>query len=247
MPEPARAGADPAEIGAFEALAAQWWDPAGPHAPLHKLNPARLAYLRDRLAALAGRDPLGERPLAGLRVLDVGCGGGLVTEPLARLGAAMTGLDAGAQAIAAAQVHASAMNLAIAYRQGDVADVEETFDAVVALEIVEHVADVDAFLGACAARVRPGGLMIVSTLNRTWKAYALAIVGAERVLRWVPPGTHRWSRFVTPAELARSLRRHGLRTTDVTGMAYDVARDTWRLGRDTGVNYLATAAKAAVS
>jgi 2-polyprenyl-6-hydroxyphenyl methylase / 3-demethylubiquinone-9 3-methyltransferase len=233
--------ADPAEIAAFEAQAAHWWDPAGPHAPLHKLNPARLSYIRDRIAARAGRDPLAERPLAGLSILDVGCGGGLVCEPLARLGAAVTGLDAGAQAIAAAMEHAAAMGLAIAYERADVADFRGEFDAVLALEIVEHVADADAFLGACAARVKPGGVLIVSTLNRTWKAYALAIVGAERVLRWVPKGTHRWSRFVTPAELARALRRHGMRVTDVTGLTYDVARDAWRLGINTGVNYLATA------
>jgi len=233
---------DPAEVAAFEALAAHWWDPAGPHGPLHRLNPARLAYVRDRLSPLAAGTRF--RPLDGLAVLDVGCGGGLVSEPLARLGAAVTGIDAGPTAIKVAVEHAGASGLAIDYRQATVetlAAEARRFDGIVALEIVEHVADVDGFLGACVAVVRPGGRIVVSTLNRTLKAYALAIVGAERVLRWIPAGTHDWSKFIRPAELARGLRRHGARVIDVTGIGYDLARDAWRPSSDTAVNYMATA------
>ncbi|MEX2648663.1 MAG: bifunctional 2-polyprenyl-6-hydroxyphenol methylase/3-demethylubiquinol 3-O-methyltransferase UbiG [Alphaproteobacteria bacterium] len=233
---------DPAEVAAFEALAARWWDPAGPHGPLHRLNPARLAYVRDHLAPLASGTRF--RPLDGLTVLDVGCGGGLVSEPLARLGAAVTGIDAGQAAIKVAVEHAGTSGLAIDYRQATIealAAEARRFDGIVALEIVEHVADVDGFLGACVAVVRPGGRIVLSTLNRTLKAYALAIVGAERVLRWIPAGTHDWSRFVRPAELARHLRRHGARVIDVTGIGYDLARDAWRPSSDTAVNYMATA------
>jgi 2-polyprenyl-6-hydroxyphenyl methylase/3-demethylubiquinone-9 3-methyltransferase len=233
---------DAGEVKAFEALAGAWWDPDGPHGPLHKLNPTRLAYVRDRLAPLSGGAR--SRPLKGLRVVDVGCGGGLVSEPLARLGAAVTGIDAGERAIAVARRHAEASDLAIDYRCQTVEDLAATgaiFDALVALEIVEHVADLDGFLTACAALVRPGGRVVVSTLNRTVKAFGLGIVAAERVLGWVEPGTHDWRRFVKPAELARHLRRHGARVIDVTGIVYDVAYDEWRASADTAVNYMATA------
>ncbi|MSP81757.1 MAG: bifunctional 2-polyprenyl-6-hydroxyphenol methylase/3-demethylubiquinol 3-O-methyltransferase UbiG [Alphaproteobacteria bacterium] len=236
---------DAREVAAFDAKAGAWWDATGVHAPLHRLNPARLGYIRDRIAAHRGRDSLGPQPLAGVRVIDIGCGGGLVTEPMARLGAVVRGIDAGAAAIAVARDHAAGQDLAIDYR---VATVEDTaaeggrFDVVLALEIVEHVADVGAFLAAACAIAADGGLIILSTLNRTWKSYALAIVGAERILRWVPPGTHDWSRFPAPAEIARHLRGHGARVTDVSGLVYDPVRNRWSIGRDTAVNYLLTAA-----
>ncbi|MGH6720303.1 MAG: bifunctional 2-polyprenyl-6-hydroxyphenol methylase/3-demethylubiquinol 3-O-methyltransferase UbiG [Alphaproteobacteria bacterium] len=259
---------DPAEIARFEALAGQWWDADGPHGVLHRLNPTRLAYVRDQLGPLAARaikarptkaraikarptkvpstevPPTKAPPLAGLAVLDVGCGGGLACEPLARLGARVTGIDAGERAIAVAVEHARDAGLAIAYRQATVEALAEDgarFDALVALEIVEHVPDIAAFLGACVAVVRPGGRIVLSTLNRTLRSYALAIVGAERMLRWLPPGTHDWSKFPKPSELARALRGHGARVIDVTGLVYDPPRAAWRLGRDTGVNYMATA------
>lgn len=244
--------ADPAEVARFEALAGQWWDPRGPHGPLHRLNPARLGYVRDALAPLAPRGAdrpaagaPGDKPLAGLAVLDVGCGGGLASEPLARLGAHVTGIDAGETAIAVARAHAAEQDLAVDYRvataEALAAELGARFEAVVALEIVEHVPDLDRFLGACVALTRPGGRIVLSTLNRTARSYALAIVGAERVLRWLPPGTHDWRKFPKPAELARSLRTAGARVTDVTGLAYDPTRDTWRASRDAAVNYMATA------
>ncbi len=243
---PASASIDPAEIAGFEAMAAEWWDPKGKFAPLHNLNPARLAYLRDRLVDRFAVDKAERRPLAGLKVLDIGCGGGLVAEPLARLGAAVTGVDAGAGNIGVARTHAAQAGLDIDYRCAaaeDLAAAGEQFDAVLALEVVEHVADLEAFLGAAAALVRPGGLLVLSTLNRTVRAFALAIVGAEYVMRWLPRGTHRWDRFLRPHELARAVRTSGLAVTDIAGMSYDLRRSEWRIDRDTAVNYLLTAVK----
>lgn len=243
---PAAASIDPAEIAGFEAMAAEWWDSNGKFAPLHRLNPARLGYLRDRLTDRFGLDTRVRRPLAGLKLLDIGCGGGLVAEPLARLGAAVTGVDAGAGNIGIARAHAARAGLDIDYRcvaAESLAAAGERFDAVLALEVVEHVADLDAFLATAATLVRPGGLLVLSTLNRTVKAFALAIVGAEYVMRWLPRGTHRWDRFLRPHELARAVRGTGLAVTDITGMAYDPLRGDWRLGRDTAVNYLLAASK----
>lgn len=238
---------DQNEIARFARLSRDWWDENGPFKPLHRLNPTRLTYIRDQLCACFGRDKKAAKSLDGLRVLDVGCGGGLVSEPLSRLGARVTGIDPGAEAVEAASAHAGARGLDIAY---EVATAEalaargESFDAVLLLEVVEHVPDVPAFLKAVAPLVRPGGIAILSTLNRTLKAYALAIVGAEYILRWLPVGTHQWDRFVTPEELRAALTGAGLTLTDTTGMIYDPFADQWRLGTDTDVNYFATATRA---
>jgi 2-polyprenyl-6-hydroxyphenyl methylase/3-demethylubiquinone-9 3-methyltransferase len=242
----ARSSADPAEVARFAALAEEWWDPDGGFRPLHKLNPARLGYIRDRLAMHFGRDALGPKPLAGLAVLDIGCGGGLVSEPLTRLGARVTGIDATAETIGVAKAHAGLAGLAIDYRLATVEEVAaggQAFDAVVALEVVEHVTDLDPFVAGCCALTRSGGALVFSTLNRTAKAFVQAIVGAEYVLRWLPRGTHRWDRFVRPSELVYALRRHGARVTDLSGLGYDMVRDAWRLRPDLAVNYFAFAIK----
>ena len=235
---------DEEEVARFARLGGEWWDANGPFEPLHRLNPVRLTYIRDRLCSRFGRDPKAAKSLAGLSVLDIGCGGGLVAEPLARLGALVTGIDPGEEAIAAAKGHAEGSGLTIRYEVAaaeDLAARGESYDTVLLLEVVEHVPDVPAFLRTVVPLVKPEGLMILSTLNRTLKAYALAIVGAEYILRWLPVGTHQWDRFVTPEELRSALRGAGLTLTDTTGMIYDPFADEWRLGADTDVNYLATA------
>jgi 2-polyprenyl-6-hydroxyphenyl methylase/3-demethylubiquinone-9 3-methyltransferase len=232
---------DRAEADRFAALARDWWDEDGAMAPLHRMNPVRLRFLRDRLCAHFARD--GVKPFAGLRVLDVGCGAGLVCEPLARLGAAVTGIDATAEMVQAARAHAAAMRLDIDYRVGAVEALSESFDAVVALEVIEHVADRALFLEALAARVAPGGAAVLSTLNRTPKAFAMAIVGAEYVMRWLPRGTHDWAKFVKPSELARGLDANGLKLAALEGMVYDPLQRDWRLGKDLAVNYLAFATR----
>jgi 2-polyprenyl-6-hydroxyphenyl methylase / 3-demethylubiquinone-9 3-methyltransferase len=239
---------DPAEIERFSALAQTWWDPRGSMAPLHRLNPARLGFLRETLTAHFGRDAQSLRPFDGLRILDIGCGGGLITEPLARLGTTVTGIDAAEANIGVARAHARSADLEIDYRQAsaeDLAGAGERFDAVLALEVIEHVADVDAFLAATAALVRPGGAFIASTLNRTPKSLLFGIVGAEYVLGWLPRGTHRWDRFVRPSEFAAALRRQGLQVRDMRGLVYDLLAGEWRLGRDLGVNYLIYAGRLA--
>jgi 2-polyprenyl-6-hydroxyphenyl methylase/3-demethylubiquinone-9 3-methyltransferase len=238
---PEAASVDPAELAKFAALAASWWDPAGQFAPLHRLNPVRLGFVRDRAAARFGRDPRAGRPLAGLRLLDIGCGGGLLAEPLARLGAAVTAIDAGARNIAVARLHAEQAGLAIDYRvtaAETLAESPERFDIVLAMEVVEHVADLDAFLGAAVALLAPGGLLFLATINRTAKAFALAVVGAEYVLRWLPRGTHDWRRFVRPSELAAALRRHGAAPLEIRGVAYQPLADRWALSADLDVNYM---------
>jgi 2-polyprenyl-6-hydroxyphenyl methylase/3-demethylubiquinone-9 3-methyltransferase len=235
---------DAAEVARFAALADEWWDTDGKFAPLHRLNPVRLAFIRDGLCQRFGRDALQPRPLAGLRILDLGCGGGLVCEPLARLGAAVTGLDAGEETVAAAAAHAEEMGLAIEYQAGSaeaLAAEGAEFDAVLALEVVEHVADLAVFLAACATLVSPGGVLITATLNRTAKSYLFAIVGAEYVLGWLPRGTHHWRRFVRPSELAAALRGTGLRITNLRGITYHLARGEWQQSSDVAVNYMALA------
>lgn len=243
---PAETTVDPAEVARFAALAERWWDPEGEFRPLHRLNPVRLAYVRDRLIGHFGRDPRAMTPLDGLALLDVGCGGGLISEPMARLGARVTGIDAAERNIAIAIAHAAESGLAIDYRHATVEDLAaagERFDAVLALEIVEHVADPDLFLAACGEVLKPGGALVVSTLNRTPKAFALAIVGAEYVLRWLPRGTHDWRKFLRPSELAAGLRRSGLELADLTGLAYNPLNDKWTMARDLDVNYMAFAVK----
>ncbi len=237
---------DPAERDRFARLSSEWWDARGKFRALHKIGPARLAFLRDELAGHFGRAPTGLRPLEGLTILDVGCGGGLIAEPLTRLGARVTGLDPAAENIEAARRHAAGQGLDIAYRVGRIEELAAegmTFDAVVCLEVVEHVPDPAAFLKTLAELVRPGGLMLLSTLNRTMKAYLLAIIGGEYVLRWLPVGTHQWDRFVTPEELARYLEAAGLRRPVCKGLVYNPLSDVWSVGGDTDVNYLASAAK----
>jgi 2-polyprenyl-6-hydroxyphenyl methylase / 3-demethylubiquinone-9 3-methyltransferase len=232
------------EVVRFARLSGEWWDERGSFRQLHRINPVRLAYIRDQLCQRFGRDAKQAANLSGLSVLDIGCGGGLVCEPLARLGARVTGIDPAAENIAAAKAHASAAGLNIAY---EVATAEELaarrqrYDVVLLLEVVEHVPDVPAFIKTVAPLVKPGGMMILSTLNRTLKAYALAIVGAELILRWLPVGTHQWQRFVKPEELASALSAEGLTLAGTEGLIYDPFSDEWRLGSDTDVNYFAAA------
>ena len=238
---------DAEEVARFARLAGQWWDERGPFWPLHRINPLRLTYIRDQLCRRFGRDAKGPTSLARLSVLDIGCGGGLVCEPLARLGADVTGIDPAAENIEAAKAHAAAARLDIAYEAAtaeELASRGQGYDAVLLLEVVEHVPDVPAFLKGVAPLVKPGGVMILSTLNRTLKAYALAIVGAEYILHWLPVGTHQWERFVKPEELASALTAAGLSLTGTEGLIYDPFADEWRLGTDTDVNYFSTATRA---
>ena len=234
--------ASPDEIARFAAIADEWWDDTGKFRPLHKLNPVRVRFVRDCLAAHFGRDPLAADPLAGISLLDVGCGGGLMSEPLCRLGAAMTAIDAGDETVEVARNHALRNDLDITYRQAapeTLVGEHLSFDAVMSLEVIEHVSDVDAFLAALAALVKPGGALVLGTLNRTLKSLALAKFGAEYVLRWVPVGTHEWKKFVRPSELANGLRPHGMTMRQIRGVSFSPFQDEWSLSRDTDVNYLA--------
>lgn len=238
---------DPAEVARFSAMADAWWDPRGKFRPLHQINPIRIGYIRDRLTAHFGLDAPAERPLAGLSILDIGCGGGLLSEPLARLGARMTAVDASGQNISAAKAHADRMGLAIDYRHGSaelLAEAGESFDAVMNMEVVEHVSDPAEFLAVCGSLVRPGGMMIAATINRTAKAFALAIVGAEYVLGWVPRGTHRISKFLRPDEIAAMLAPLGFTPEPPVGVTYQPLTGAWSIGRDASVNYMLAAAKA---
>ncbi len=237
---------DAAEVERFSRHAPDWWDVRGPMAALHKFNPVRLAYIRDKAAQRFSRDPKTLGSLKGLRMLDIGCGGGILSEPLARLGADMVGADPSQDNIAAAQDHAGTSGLHIDYRATtaeELAAAGEQFDVVLAMEVVEHVADVDAFVSTCASMVKPGGLMIAATLNRTLKSFALAIVGAEYVLRWLPRGTHQWDKFVTPQELETALENAGLQVTGERGVIYNPFAERWQLSSDMDVNYMLVAAR----
>jgi 2-polyprenyl-6-hydroxyphenyl methylase/3-demethylubiquinone-9 3-methyltransferase len=239
---------DTAEVERFSRHAADWWSPRGPMAALHKFNPVRLAYIRDKAAERFGRDPKKLDSLKGLRMLDIGCGGGILSEPLARLGAVMVGADPSQENIAAAQAHAEESGLTIDYRATTaeaLAEASERFDAVLAMEVVEHVVDVDAFVATCATMVKPGGLMFAATLNRTLKSFALAIVGAEYVLRWLPRGTHQWDKFVTPHELETAFEGGGLEVVGERGVVFNPFADRWQLSSDMDVNYMLVAERPA--
>jgi len=241
---PSTASAD--EIARFTAIADAWWDPVGDFAPLHRLNPLRLEFIRDHVCRHFGRDPLALRPFDGLDVIDIGCGGGILAEPMCRLGGAVTGIDAGLENIDIARHHAELSGLNINYRHQlpeELGAEKGRYDVVLNMEVVEHVADLDVFLGAAANLVKPGGVMVLSTLNRTLKSLALAKIGAEYILRWLPPGTHDWKKFVRPSELAAGLDPRGVTITDLKGMSYTPISGDWRLSRDLAVNYLAFAEK----
>ena len=233
---------DPAEVERFARIADEWWDPSGKFAPLHRLNPVRIGYIRDRAAAHWERDALSGSPLSGLDLLDIGCGGGLLCEPMARLGARVTGIDAAGRNIATAALHAQGQGLAIDYRQHSaeaLAAEGRQYDVVLALEIVEHVADVELFLRSCGRLVKPGGLIFVSTLNRTAKAWALAIAGAEYILGWLPRGTHDWKKFLKPSEVTNGLRAGGIDVQEIVGVVYSPLSRAWSLNkRDLDVNYM---------
>jgi 2-polyprenyl-6-hydroxyphenyl methylase/3-demethylubiquinone-9 3-methyltransferase len=225
------------EIARFHAMADSWWDSQGAFKPLHQLNQARLEALTEHLARHFGRDLTAETPFAGLALLDIGCGGGLLCEPLTRLGFTVTGIDAGDKNIAIAKLHAEEMGLAIDYRTALPEQLDQQFDVVLAMEVIEHVADVEQFLAACSARLKAGGAFCAATLNRNAKSFALAIVGAEYLLRWLPRGTHDWRKFVRPSEFAAGLRKVGIAVKALEGMGYDVFRDRWNRIQSVDVNY----------
>lgn len=240
---------DPAEVAKFQAMAAEWWDPQGKFKPLHMLNPTRLDYVTAQIAGQFGRDRDAALPFAGLTILDIGCGGGLMAEPMARLGASVTGADAAAGNIAVASLHAREQGLAIDYRATTseaLAAEGQCYDVVMALEIVEHVADPAEFIATCRDLVKPGGLLIQSTLNRNAKSFLMGIIGAEWVMRWLPKGTHDWRRFITPDELAAMTEASGLEVVDRCGMVFNPLGWSWSLShRDLSVNYAMTALRPA--
>ena len=248
MTGPTGASIDRDEVARFEAIAATWWDEAGPMRVLHRFNPVRLAYIRDTACRHFGRDSHAPFALDGLTVVDIGCGGGVLSEPLARLGARVTGLDPAPTNIKVAQAHADAEGVPVDYRARTIEDVVaggERFDIVLAMEVVEHVVDMPAFVAQAARAVKPGGLLFAATLNRTLRSFALAIVGAEYLLGWLPKGTHDWDKFVRPDELDRAVNAGGLTVTDTTGVVLNPLDGSWRASRDTAVNYMITAQRPA--
>jgi len=240
---------DPAEVAKFEAMAAEWWDPNGKFKPLHMLNPCRLDYITAQIAAEFDRDLNGEAPFAGLRILDIGCGGGLLSEPMARLGADVVGADAAERNIPVAQIHAEQSGLTIDYRHTTaeaMAEAGERFDVVLNMEVVEHVADPLAYLTSCQTLLKPGGLHICSTINRNAKSFAMAIVGAEYVMRWLPKGTHEWNKFITPDELYALIENAGLTPVDRKGFVFNPITWRWSLSaKDLSVNFVTASVKPA--
>lgn len=238
---------DPAEVAKFEAMAAEWWDTKGKFRPLHLMNPCRLDYITTQIGAEFGRDLTAPTPFAGLRLLDIGCGGGLLSEPMARLGATVVGADAAPRNIPVAQIHARQSGLEIDYRHTTaeaLAAAGEQFDVVLNMEVIEHVADPAAYLIACQRLLKPGGLMICSTLNRNPKSWLMAIVGAEHIMRWLPKGTHDWNKFITPDELQALIEQAGLTQVDRKGMVFNPIGWSWSLSsRDLSVNYVTTSVK----
>ncbi len=247
MSQPAKTTIDQSEVDRFSAMAAEWWSPTGKFKPLHKFNPVRLSYIRDHACDNFGRDPKSARPLEGLRVLDIGCGGGLLSEPIARMGASVVGADPSERNIGIASTHAKASGVEVDYRAQtaeQLAEAGESFDIVLNMEVVEHVADVELFLSTCASMVRPGGLMFVATINRTMKAAALAIFAAENILRWLPRGTHQYEKLVRPEEIEKPLNQGGMTVIAKTGVFFSPLSNQWNLSRDMDVNYMMLAKKA---
>lgn len=249
MPLEAQIGAvslDPSEVAKFSAIADEWWDETGNFGVLHKFNPVRIDHIRNEASAHFGRDPLIDKPLAGLKIIDIGCGGGLLSEPLARLGADMLSIDPSEKNIKTAMAHAASQKLDIDYRATSAEALAEAgikADIVLNMEVIEHVNDPAAFTQTCAQLVKPGGLMFMATLNRTLKSFALAIVGAEYILKWMPKGTHQWEKFIKPEEYKDWLEASGLVWSKLSGVAFNPLANTWRASRDTDVNYMVVAKK----
>jgi len=238
---PATGTVDQDEVDRFSALAQEWWNPTGKFKPLHKFNPVRLTYIKEEVCRHFGRDPKAADAFKGLRFLDIGCGGGLLSEPMARLGAEVVGADPSPTNIEVAKIHMAQSSLEIDYRAEtaeSLAEAGETFDVILNMEVVEHVSDVPMFLTTTANMVRPGGLMFIATINRTLKAYALAIVGAEYVLRWLPKGTHSYEKLVRPEEIEAPFRDAGLSIIDRSGVFFNPITDSWNKSRDMDVNYM---------
>ena len=241
------ASIDPADVARFSAQAAEWWDASGPFAPLHKFNPARQAFIRDRVAERFGRDPATRAPFEGLSLIDIGCGGGLIAEPMRRMGFQVTAVDASSENIGTARAHAAEQGLDIAYRAATVEQVEAEgagpFDVVLVLEIIEHVADPEAFIRACSRLIAPGGIMVAATLNRTLKSLALGKIAAEYILRWVPAGTHDWRQFLKPDEIRLMLSAEPVAVAGPFGLAYSPLTDSWRESADADINFMMLATR----